>query len=466
MVINNYRRDFFMEQKKNKTGMRFWALMWGLGLAGQLCWNIENQWFNTFVYAKIAKDSTIVTVMVITSALVTTFSTFFFGTFSDRAGQRRKFISIGYILWGILTICFGMTEFISTGTIGANAKVSMVAAVLVILVDDVMSFFGSMGNDSGYNAWTNDMTTDTNRGQVGAVLAVQPVVGTIVGTILGGLLIGDNDNYQRLFWVMGIFVILMGIGSLVFMKEAPGLKPHRDGSFGHQFMGVFHLKGFFDKKELVLVCLTSMVYFIPFNIYFVHMGNWMIHYLGFTASDMGLIQGAGLIVAMILALPAISLINKKKTPYLAAGALVLNMAGLWLIYFRALPSMVDTANLVSARNLPLLIGVFLCGAGYVLVAQSVTIWVKQLYPQESRGQFEGVRVLFFTLLPMMIGTVIGNIIVKSGKGTVVNEYGITENIPTEAIFLWAAILLFFTFIPLYLAGKTYVRRIREEARTG
>ena len=130
-----------MKTEKSLIGTkRFWFLMWGLGLAGQLCWNIENQWFNTFVYAKIAKDSSIVTLMVITSALVTTFSTFIFGTLSDRIGSRRRFISIGY------------------------------------------------------NAWSNDMTTDKNRGQVGAVLAIQP----IIGTVLGCLLIGSENNYQRL----------------------------------------------------------------------------------------------------------------------------------------------------------------------------------------------------------------------------------------------------------------------------
>lgn len=441
-----------MKQKSNTGGARFWSLMWALGLAGQLCWNIENQWFNTFVYAKIAKDSSIVTLMVILSALVTTFSTFFFGTASDRAGQRRKFISIGYILWGIFTICFGLTEFISRGAVGENAKLILLASVLVVLSDCVMSFFGSMGNDSGYNAWTNDMTTDKNRGQIGAVLATQPVFGTIVGTILGGILVGDQDNYQRLFWAMGIFVILVGICSLLFLKESPALTPHRDGSFWHQFSQVFHFRGFFDKKELIYVCLTATFYFIPFNIYFVHMGNWMIHHLGFTAGDMGLIQGAGLILAMILVLPSISLINKNRTPLLAFGALIINMLGLWLIYFCARPDMVDTANLVSVRNLPLLICVFLVGSGYVLMSQAITMWVKQLYPQESRGQFEGVRVLFFTLIPMMIGTVIGNIIIKGGSGTVVNEYGITENIPTESIFFWAALLLLPTFIPLFFAS--------------
>ena len=67
-------------------------------------------------------------------------------------------------MWGIFTIIFGMTEMISNGTVGNGSKISMLAAVLVILADDVMSFFGSIGNDSGYNAWTNDMTTDKNRG--------------------------------------------------------------------------------------------------------------------------------------------------------------------------------------------------------------------------------------------------------------------------------------------------------------
>ena len=42
-------------------------------------------------------------------------------------------------------------------------------------------------------------------------------------------------------------------------------------------------------------------------------------------------------------------------------------------------------------------------------------------------------VMFFTLIPMIIGTTIGNFIIKHGAGTVVNEYGITENIPTESM---------------------------------
>ncbi|MDR2974435.1 MAG: MFS transporter [Propionibacteriaceae bacterium] len=438
---------------------RFWALMWGLGLAGQLCWNIENQWFNTFVYAKIAKDSTIVTLMVITSALVTTFATFFFGTWSDRRGSRRRFISVGYIVWGLLTITFGFTEFLASGTVGTGARLSIWVAVVVILADDVMSFFGSMGNDSGYNAWSNDMTTDANRGQVGAVLAVVPVIGTIVGTVVGGLLIGPENNYQRLFWAMGLFVIASGLVSLVTLRDSAGLLPRRDGGFWQQFSSVFRLRGLFAQRELVLACVTTALFFIPFNVYFVHMGNWMIYRMGFTADAMGIIQGLGLMVAAVLVIPAGVLINRHRIPLVAAVAIGLNIVGLLVISLLVRPDSVDSTGPFHVANLPMFVGVFLAGAGYILVIQSMTMWVKQLYPEHSRGQFEGVRILFFTLLPMAIGTIIGNVIVKSGAGTITNEYGITENIPTEAIFTWASGLALLAFIPLVATARLYRRRV-------
>ena len=99
--------------KKKSNGFKFWLLVWGLGLAGQLCWNMENQWFNTFVYEKIAKDPTIISWMTAISATATAISTFISGTMVDRKGRRKYAVAIGYILWGIFTIVFGLTEFIT-----------------------------------------------------------------------------------------------------------------------------------------------------------------------------------------------------------------------------------------------------------------------------------------------------------------------------------------------------------------
>ena len=302
---------------KTKGGkLRFWTIIWGMGIAGQLCWNMENQWFNTFVYAKIGGNVNIVTWMVIVSALVTTISTFVFGTLSDRLGKRKILVSAGYIIWGIATIVFGLTEYARDSGIGAIAALS---GFLVVLTDAIMSFFGSMGCDCGYNVWLNDYTDDTNKGQVGAALAVLPVIATVVGTVVGGILVNignptvgtdhydpSQDNYQLLFWVMGLFVIIMGFVSIFLMKDASGIKPSKNGSFTKQLISVFQMDTLNQNphlKELLLACCVTCAFFVPFNFYFTHLGNWLIYDIGMTAANMGLVEGIALLLASLMTIP-------------------------------------------------------------------------------------------------------------------------------------------------------------------
>lgn len=456
----------------------FWNLAWIIGIAGQLCWNMENQWFNTFVYAKIGGDVNIVTAMVITSALVTTISTFIFGTLSDRLGRRRRFISIGYIIWGITTIIFGLTEFIRNSAIGSIAFVS---AFLVVLTDAIMSFFGSMGNDSGYSTWLNDHTSENNKGKIGALLAALPVFGTVVGTVLGGMLVNVGnttvgtesynpalDNYQLLFGIMGGFVILVGVISLIFLKDSPTIEANKDGTFIHQFSQAFNIKklrGNKNNKEMLLACLVACFFFIPFNFYFVHMGNWMIYDIGFTAGDMGLVEGISLLLAVILTIPFSKLIDKNKTPQLVFFSIIVNAIGLLLTFLLIKsPNDVDSSNLFAIKNIPLFLCVFLIGLGYVLIVQACMVWTRTLFPKECRGQFEGIRVSFFTLIPMFIGTLIGNLIIKltPQENPIYDVYGHIIDVPQENLFLYACILVLLSFIPLFFASRLYFKRIKEE----
>ena len=439
---------------KKKNGFVFWFLVWGLGIAGQLCWNMENQWFNTFVYAKIAKDPTIISWMVGVSAAATTLSTFLFGTVSDRKGRRKTLISAGYILWGIFTITFGLTEFIAGGEPGKTASMLAVAGIAVVSADAIMSFFGSMGNDIGLNAWINDHMNDTNRGQLGAAIATQPIIGTIVGTVVGGMLVGEEDNYMRLFLVMGIAVIIFGVVSLVFMQDSEDLKPSVRGSFAEQFFSVFKFRDYLKNRELVFVNLTLAVYFIAFNMYFTHIGNYMIYYLGFTADQMGLIEGIALIIATLVTIPCTKMLNNRKEPQIVAASVAINSLGVGIMGLFVRP---DNINTQSIFNPVLFVGVFLLGTGYVLFLQAITAWSKPLYPQESRGQFEGIRILFFVLIPMVIAPLISNPIIKR-SGEFVDENGFTEYLPTHTLLLTGAVLVLLTFIPLIPAWKYHARK--------
>ena len=438
-----------MQTNRGKNNISFWFLIWSLGLAGQLCWNMENQWFNTFVYAKIAKDPTIISWMLAISATATTISTFLFGCVSDRKGNRKLLVSLGYILWGVFTILFGTTEFLRDGSNDNTLVIGV--AFAVIAADAIMSFFGSMGNDIGFNAWINDHMTSDNSGALGAALAVQPVIGTIAGTILGGLLVGADDNYLRLFTVMGGLVILLGLVSLFKMRDTKTLKPSVKGSFFEQFFSIFNIPEYLKHKELVFVNLMLAVYFISFNVYFSHLGNFMIYYLGFTADIMGLIEGVGLLIAMFATIPAIKLIQADKSSLIIAVAVLINAVGLLIIGLFVSPTNVNPA---SIWNPHLLIGVLLVGVGYILFLQTITVWSKRLYPEDARGQFEGIRIIFYVLIPMIVAPLISNPIIKK-SGEFVDEYGFTEYLPTNTLFIAGVVLVLITLLPLIAANKEH-----------
>ena len=432
---------------KNNSKLRFWILVWGLGIIGQLCWNIENQWFNTFVYAKIAKDPTIISWMVAISAIATTISTFLFGTFSDRSGKRKPFIAIGYILWGIFTILFGTTEFITkTNT---TSQAIALAATAVVLADALMSFFGSMGNDASYNAWLNDMMDDNNRGGIGAALATQPIIGTIIGTILGGILIGANDDYMKLFVVFGGLAIILGILSLFLVKDADDLKPYKEGPFFKQLLSAFDFKALLQRKQLIWVFIVLTTYFIAFNVYYPHVGNYMIYYLGFKADDIGIIQGIALILGMLSVIPASKLLNKDKFVLAASISIVLSIVGVGILGLFGKPEYINPTTIL---NWPLLIGLFFFGCGYIMFMQVTSVWMKQLFPDDSKGQFEGFRIIFFVLIPWIVSPFIANPIIKN-NGEILDANGLTAYLPTNVLFLVSTALIMLTFIPLIFAAR-------------
>lgn len=435
-------------EKKNKQ-FSIWVLIWGLGLAGQLCWNMENQWFNTFVYSKIGKDPSIITGMLICSALATTFSTFFFGTWSDRLGNRRKFMAFGYILWGLFTIGFGLTQFISR-------EMYTLLAIMVVMADTIMSFFGSMGNDSAFNTWCNDIMTNENRGGIGAALATQPVIGTILGTVIGGFLVGSNDNYMRLFLVMGAAVIAFGIFTLFALGPEYDVSPSKKGSFWHQFALVFNFKEFFKHKELALVHVGIAVFFSGFNVYFAYIGNFIIHYLGFTPDQMGIIEAVPLGLAMLFAIPISKLINRGYHRYIAFAGVIINAVGCALAYLIR-PENIDSTKIF---NPIIFIGIFVIGIGYVAILQTCKVWAKQLYPRDSKGQFEGIWVLFFVLIPMIFGSVIGEAVVKTGGEQFLDTAsGQMQYIPNENIFLVGGIVILFSIIPFLMILRSEKKEV-------
>lgn len=424
-----------------KISRKNWILIWILGMAGQLCWNVENAWFNTFVYAKIAPNPNIISWMVGTSAAVTTFATFLIGTMGDRRGKRKPFIAIGYILWGIFTIVFGVSEFLPINSVFA-------AGCFVVAMDAVMSFFGSVGYDSGFCAWTTDISNENNRGKIGGAFATMPVLATIFGSVVSGIII-DQFDFFAFFVMIGGLVSAIGIFSLFTLKDSPSLRAKKDSKgFWHQFFGVFNHKTVRENKELFWVFVIMMVYFIGFNVYFPYVTIYFTNYLKMDYTLTGAVQGISLLIAVLLTIPAAGWIDRGKNTKVIAAALILNMIGLFIISKSSwLPS--------------LAFGMLSTGAGYVIILQTLTAWYKNLYPEEQRGQFEGIKQLFFVCIPMIIGPMISNYIITQ-HGIYVVVDGKEGMIPNETLFTVSAVLTLVTFLPLAPAGRILTQRTKQK----
>jgi MFS family permease len=432
-------------ESPEKIGWKNWSALWAIGLTGQLLWNVENAIFNTFAYRTAAHDAPLVIQwMVALSAIATTVSTLVMGTWCDGTGKRRPFIAAGYALWGVLTIAFGSAGFLPVALVGAG----------LVIADSAMSFAGSIGFDAGFGAWTTDISNDRNRGALCGALAVMPILATIVGTAGFGVLIDgvkgtpfSGIGYFPFFILIGIVVIAVGALSLAIVRDSPTLKPNRNGSFSSRFLSAFSLKGCARKAELFAVFVTLAVYFIAFYVFFPFILPYLEHTLGLGLGLAGIIMGGGLALSAVLVVPAASFINRGRHVAVTACASLLTAIGL---------AVFSTGSASSVPNL--LVGMFLAGGGYILVLQALNTWLKNLYPETGRSQFEGIRLVFFVCIPMVVGPAIGTPLV-TGFGTTLSIEGKAQALPTELLFRVSAVLVLFTLIPLFFAVKSRKRAI-------
>ena len=106
------------------------------------------------------------------------------GALSDKLGKRKGFIVGGYIVWGLSVMAFSLISVQNTAKLFPAADAARMAALLVVVMDCVMTFFGSTANDAAFNAWVTDVTDEHNRGRVEAVLAILPLVAMLVLSLI------------------------------------------------------------------------------------------------------------------------------------------------------------------------------------------------------------------------------------------------------------------------------------------
>ena len=418
-----------------KLNARQWLGIILIGLFGQFAWTIENMYFNVFLYNTISTDPGYIASMVAWSAIVATLTTLLMGALSDRLGRRKAFIALGYLLWGVSTGLFGFITPENAGRLFPGANGAAAAAVMVVVLDCVMTFFGSTANDAAFNAYITDVTDKDNRGRVESVLAILPLISMLV---IFGLFDGltRQGRWKEFFGIFGAAVSVVGLLSLGLIRDDEELEPRKDSYFRNLLYG-FRWDVVRANPELHLSLLAFCLFSVAVQVFFPYLIIYIQNYLGIT--DYALILGVVLILASVISVVSGRFIDRLGKLVFVFPAALIMLLGLVGMYFVRRPVGVMAAGTVMM-------------GGYMMVSAALSANIRDWTPAGKVGHYQGVRMFYAVLLPMIIGPAIGAAVIRGGNSTYV-ELGQVKTVPTPGIYLAAAVVLLLTAIPILLLRR-------------
>ena len=433
-----------------------WFVLLLFGMLGQVAWSVENMYFNLFVFKTISADLGAITLMVQLSGITATVVTLIAGTLSDKLGNRRRFISIGYIIWGITVALFGLisadlvSALFNTGAVRSVA----IALTLAIVGDCVMTLFGSCANDAAFNAWVTDNTDEKNRGKIEGVLSILPLIAMLI--VAGGFgILTSFIDYKTLFIVLGALISVCGIIGIFKIKDSPLLVAR--GSMKDIFYG-FSPKVVKENKPFYASLLIILIYGIASQIFMPYMIIYMTDYLHFNEIEYSIVFGLAIALGAAINVFLTRLsdkLNKIKLIYIAASVMAM---GLLLMYIARAENHIVTLALFGIAG-------FIMISGYIFVSALVGSTLRDYTPEGAVGKLQGVRMVASVLIPMIVGPFIGNSINKMRNIPIQDASSpdamTTLYVPAPEIFLVAGIctLLVLAVTPILSSS---IRKIKDK----
>ena len=460
---------------ENKLSKKMWFGICLFSFMGGIAWNIENMYFNTFLYNSVyagassaamagtMAPTTAISRMVALSAIAAVVSTFIMGTLSDKMKNRKLFISAGYLLWGLVTASFG---FITRDGISSLLNISDEAKVLgatvwaVILMDIVMTFMGSASNDAAFNAWVTDVTTPKIRPKVETALTFVGFLSMVAVMGVGSFAQSGAVTYRNFFLILGLIVSLCGVIGFFVIDNPKQIAAENEVSSSYWadlFYG-FRSSVVKENSRLYLALVSLGCFSVAIQVFF----PYLLVYLQYvvipdnTANGASLLSTSTIIIAVIAVAILVAgivlllkIANKSKGKGITIGVVLMTI-GLVILS--------TTTNIKGV-----LIGIAPTAIGYVVLGILFNASVKDFIPTGKAGLFQGIRMIFFVLIPMVLGPAIGDIACRSSMITYINEYGVETIVPAKSMFLFAAIVSVLTLVPLFFLSKKGFK-VEEEAK--
>ena len=421
---------------QKKIGAKNWITFILAGLVGQLAWAIENMYLNSYAFY-CGKDYIYISIMTAASAAAATITTLLIGALSDRLGKRKAFITFGYIIWGISIVAFSLLDPTkSFNIVGGSA---LTAGVMIVIFDCIMTFFGSTANDACFNAYVTDNTSEDNRGKVESILSILPMVAMIAITVIQGLIVKDNKGWDIFFIVFGALTSLIGV-ILLFVMPKDNIKANKNEPYFKNIFYGFRPSVIKANKKLYITLIAFAIFNIAIQTFFPYLIVYIQNILHFVDLDFTLIFGIVLVVACILTVVVGLFMDKIGKNKLIIPALIVASLGGVLFFFAKDMWFVILAGIVLI-------------SGYLIVTAVIGAKIRDYTPKEEVGLFQGIRMVFAVLIPMVTGPFIGEAFFLINKSTYVNEYNQVVLEPNAYMFLGTAGILLLAIIPIIFLFK-------------
>ena len=320
-----------------------------------------------------------------------------------------------------------------------------VGVYLVIIMDCVMTFFGSAANDACFNAWLTDTTDESNRGAAEGINSMMPLVAILV--VFGGFMgfdLNKSASWTLIYQIIGTVVFIIGILAIFLIQDAPVDTSENQNYFKNIFYG-FRPSVIRENKLFYIILFAFAIFcisiqiFMPYLILYYNVSLGMDNYV--------LIMAPAVIVAAIVTAFYGRVYDRcgfKRAIIPAVGTL---MCGYMLLYF------FQTTSLVFVGSLCMM-------SGYLMGMAVFGAMIRDYTPENRSGMFQGLRIVGQVLIPGMIGPGIGAMVLKNAS-KIINDDGTSSFIPNVNIFLAAFVTICFIWLILALIFKLIKKDIKE-----
>ena len=229
---------------------------------------------------------------------------------------------------------------------------------------------------------------------------------------------------------------ILGVLAIFLVKDEPGLKRGSDSYFKNLLYG-FRPSVVKENPELYLSFAAFCLFSVAVQVFFPYLIIYIQNYLGIT--DYAIVLGVVLILASVVSVVSgrfIDRLGKLRFVFPAAAVMLAGLVGMFFVR--------GSAGVMIAGTVMM--------SGYMMMTSALGANIRDWTPAGKAGHFQGIRMIFAVLLPMVTGPAIGAAVIKNGASTYV-ELGQVKTVPTPGIYLAAAAVLLLTFVPILVLRR-------------